>query len=175
MINRYPEPEARRTGRRRPHVPSSKPTMSKNHQLPPPRKNPEATNSGGQPSSPILLPGDWVSVYRGDRAKEPLKQRPRPVKRHIWRPLATVNGFFHISFTFPVFRQIPTPSPPIPHQNHPRIIPIPDSPDPARVTLSLLPLTMPRPIRARTKTADFLDFQDNGHPNNQRRHEHLQR
>ena len=31
-INRLPEPKDPRTGRRRPHVPSSKPTMSKNHQ-----------------------------------------------------------------------------------------------------------------------------------------------
>ena len=33
LFNRYPEPEDPRTGRRRPHVPSSKPTMSKNHQI----------------------------------------------------------------------------------------------------------------------------------------------
>ena len=67
LKNRYPEPEDPRTGRRRPHVPSSKPTMSKSHQITvsviPKRQN-QADNHPPR----FLLPGDWVSVYVGDRS-----------------------------------------------------------------------------------------------------------
>jgi hypothetical protein len=47
-LNRYPEPEDPRTGRRRPHVPSSKPTMSKS------RRQKQADNN----RSPFFNPGD---------------------------------------------------------------------------------------------------------------------
>ena len=57
LNNRSPEPEDPRTGRRRPHVPSSKPTMSKNQPNHHPRKNPEPTETAGQPSFPIFTPG----------------------------------------------------------------------------------------------------------------------
>jgi hypothetical protein len=51
--NRSPKtPDARR---RRPHVPSSKPTMSKNHQI-----AAGATKSGGQPSPPAFKVGGHV-------------------------------------------------------------------------------------------------------------------
>ena len=58
LINRYPELEAPRTGRRRPHFPSSKPTMSKSH-----RQN-EADNN----RSPIFSTGGLLSVFAGDRS-----------------------------------------------------------------------------------------------------------
>ena len=52
LFNRYPEPKDPRTGRRRPHVPSSKPTMSKNHHT-----ITEATEYGGQPAFPDFATG----------------------------------------------------------------------------------------------------------------------
>ena len=67
LINPYTEPEAPRTGRRRPHVPSSKPTMSKSHQASGPEMAAEATKSGGQPSFPAFYFGG-------------------PVVRLCWRP-----------------------------------------------------------------------------------------
>ena len=47
LNNPYTEPEAPRMGRRRPHVPSSKPTMSKN----------QPNKSGGQTSFPAFYFG----------------------------------------------------------------------------------------------------------------------
>jgi hypothetical protein len=49
--------------------------------------------------SPILLPGDLVSVYVGDRVvRGRLKRRSRPVRRHIWTVLDSVKPFFPKSF-----------------------------------------------------------------------------
>jgi len=72
LKNRYPEPEDPRTGRRRPHVPSSKPTMSKSHHFAVPR-TPKRQNQADNHPPRFLLPGDWVSVYVGDRSFQPFE------------------------------------------------------------------------------------------------------
>ena len=89
IINRYTEPEDPRTGRRRPHVPSSKINNVKE----PPNK------IGGQPMFPDLyISGDLLSVCAGDRWKRRLLAASPPVKRHIWRGAGPVNDFLHFYF-----------------------------------------------------------------------------
>jgi len=85
LNNPYTEPEAPRMGRRRPHVPSSKPTMSKNHH----------TNQADNQSFPLFTSGDLVSVYVGDQTSA---SASRPVKRPLSPPRDSVNNLFAILF-----------------------------------------------------------------------------
>ena len=83
-LNRYPEPEDPRTGRRRPHVPSSKLTMSKSRQ----------TGTGGQRCLPGFWSGDLLSVYVGDRVENRSFEAASPsVERRIWGVRDSVNAF----------------------------------------------------------------------------------
>ena len=86
LNNPYTEPEAPRMGRRRPHVPSSKPTMSKNNQ----------TNQADNQPVPLFTSGDLMSVYcwRPDQSIS----ASRPVKRPLSPTPDSVNNVFAILF-----------------------------------------------------------------------------
>ena len=63
LINRYPEPKYPRTGRRRPHVPSSKSTMSKSHRQ----------NKADNQRTPFLVRGTRCPLVLATRAFEPFE------------------------------------------------------------------------------------------------------
>ena len=96
--NRYPEPEARRTGRRRPHVPSSKTDNVKE-----PPTTAEATKSGGQPSFPdFCFRGTCCPSMLATGRFCRLRRRSRPVKRPLEGASDSVNAF--LQFCFKNFR-----------------------------------------------------------------------
>ena len=84
LVTGFRGPKTPRTGRRRPHVPSSKLTMSKNQ----PDRNWRTTSVPR-----FSYRGTWRPIHAGDRRswKHPLPSLP--VTGHIWTSPQPVNAF----------------------------------------------------------------------------------
>ena len=74
-----PIPRGYRRPGRRPHVPSSKPTMSKSRRVLPPGS---------------LVPGVGMPTERDAKRWRTKWAAPAAVRRHIWVRISPVNGFF---------------------------------------------------------------------------------
>ena len=102
---RLPEPKDPRTGRRRPHVPSSKTNNVKDPRSTPDflcrkLRQPSPPNSKtGQPAIPRFLGGGLaLSVMSATRQWNHQVASSRPVKRHICRASESVKHYLQKSF-----------------------------------------------------------------------------
>ena len=68
LVTAFRSPKTPGCRRRRPHVPSSKSTMSKNHRQ----------NLADNQPSPFFHPGNWMSVYLGDQPRAKRSKPPAP-------------------------------------------------------------------------------------------------